>query len=202
MNIRIHFNNCSFQVCDVSKADDNRPETNQQTTDHSPEEDDADDGESKSGDKDTTQSSYFDQTDSLHRLRQSFFKRALSYPIDPKNTKVPKIEEKIQDDDSSSHPHEPTDYAEATSADRQRNVTTSSVHTADTSTPEHPGISDNQTNTDSKENVSDTVHSVQGYNPYAAWALDPRFAMFMRNGFMQTYQGFVSMYSHPDNKDA
>lgn len=184
------------------EEDNKKHEKEQLITSRSPDEDSADvQVLYKSSEKETAQSSLLDQSDRLHRLRQTFFKRALSYPNDLKDAKIPKIQEKSQFDDSCTLQHDSKDYVEAAAAERQTNVTTTSVNTADTSTPEYNSDTSSPDHS-SKINPPDTIHHVQGYNPYTAWALDPRFAMFMRNGFMQTYQDFVSLYSHQEHKDA
>lgn len=130
----------------------------------------------------SAESTFYDQSDSLHRMRQYVFKRALSYPLDFNNAKMSKTKETDRQNDSCTPPNQSMPAISG----RQNGNFDNTVQCA---------------NHDVTDAVTDHVHPVQGYNPYAAWPLDPRFAMFLRNGFMQTYQDFVNMYSNPEAKD-
>lgn len=133
----------------------------------------------------SAESTFYDQSESLHRMRQYVFKRALSYPLDFNNAKMPKTKETDGQNDPCTSPNQ---FQTSKPAISER----------------HSGNFDNTVQCashDVTDAVTDHVHPVQGYSPYAAWPLDPRFAMFLRNGFMQTYQDFVNMYSNPEAKD-
>lgn len=173
-----------IQIIPSSKKEENETEPYPKTGTHSLGHDAADAFMERS-EKGNTGSTYYDQTDNLHKMRQYVFKRALSYPDDHKHAKLSRPQ---TNPEQNGIPSPPSHFQTHTEAMLER-ANGHHINTAQSSDSEGP------------EKVADPIHPVHGYNPYAAWALDPRFAMFMRNGFMQTYQDFVSMYSNTEAKD-
>lgn len=53
---------------------------------------------------------------------------------------------------------------------------------------------------DASAHAHSPVMSTQTNIPYSSWPYDPRIALFLRNGFVQTYHNFVEMYNAGTSK--